>query len=126
MYFYLTLFSIFSILDFLFFPTMFVILFSLLYSLVGTLHYFHFLVCALVSFVLIEQYHFWFPLLTRSLSCTFFSLNCFGFAFVYVYGCVFMLLGFVPICLILCSICPGFAFVSCFVLYFCMFVLIPF
>ena len=90
-------------------------------SLVGTLLWFCFLVCVLVSFVLIGWYHFWFPLLTRSVTYTFFSLDCVGFVCVCVCVCVCLFHCFYYLSDFAFIICLGLSFVSCFV-----FVLIPF
>ena len=79
---YLPLFS-FVYLFFLFLSTYLLVLFSLLYSTIGTLLYFCFPVCALVLF-LTGRYNFWFPLFTRSIYCTLFSLDSFHFA----HGCI--------------------------------------
>ena len=92
-YFYLTsLFYFFPLLPLLYL-TVFVSLFSLLYSAVGTLLWPYFLVCVLVL-LLIDQCHFWFHLLTRPLSCTFLPLDSFGFLCVCVCVCVCALLWF--------------------------------
>ena len=41
-----------------------------------------------LALFLIGQYHFWFPLLTKSVSCTFFSLEYFGYICVCVGVCI--------------------------------------
>jgi len=70
-------------------------LFCLLSSSVSALLCSCFLFSVIVLF-LIVWYHFWFPLLTRSLSCTWFPLDCFCLS---VCMCVYIP-AFVTICLI--------------------------
>ena len=93
---YLPLFS-FVYLFFLFLSTYLLVLFSLLYSTIGTLLYFCFPVCALVLF-LTGRYNFWFPLFSRSICCTLFLLDCFDFAYWYI--CIYSTI-LIIICLIL-------------------------
>ena len=93
----------FAYLLFLLFPflsTCLLVLFSLLYSPHGTLLYFHFLVCALVSLILTCRYHFQFPLFTRSIYCTLFLLDCFDFVYRCICICVYSI-SLIIICLIL-------------------------
>ena len=78
-----------SSLFFFLFLTIFV-LFLLLYSLVGTLIWFYFPVCALFNFVFNWWLSFWFPLLAGSISCTLLSFWLFGFClWVYMSVCVY-------------------------------------
>ena len=56
------------------------VLFSLLYSPVGTLLQFCFPACSLVSFVLVDII-FWFSLFAGSIYCTLFLLDCSDFAY---------------------------------------------
>ena len=122
-YFYLTsLFYFFPLLPL--HLTVFVSLFSLLYSAVGTLLWPYFLVCVLVL-LLIDQCHFWFHLLTRPLSCTFLPLDSFGFLCVCVCVCVRALLWF-------CYYLSDFVFTICpvhflfLVLFHCLFLCVCF
>ena len=45
------------------------------------------------SYFCSDRYNFWFPLLTRSIYCTLFLLECFDFAYgcIYIYVCVYSL-----------------------------------
>ena len=97
-------------------------LLSLLYSPVGTLLWFYFLVYILVSFVFK-----WLITFLLSFSCQvnffyFLFLDCFGFVYVYICLCIYSII-FANICLILhFPFVWGLHFVSC----FSVFVLIPF
>ena len=80
-YFYILLlnfifFSFYSFLNL----TMFVSWFCLLQFILQLALCFGLVFCFVFQLVLflIDRYHFWFPLLTRSLSYAFFSLDCFG------------------------------------------------
>jgi len=71
---------------------MFVSWFCLLHFILQLALCFGLIFCFVFQLVLflIDRYHFWFPLLTRSLSYAFFSLDCFGSLSLSLSLCMFL------------------------------------